>query len=84
MMNILFFVKTVIMTIALVLVLQIRVGEQSLEAHSIDWVQSSSVIAPLNSMAHGAAKFIHDVSTTARAAIEKQLNLKAKPNSPSN
>jgi hypothetical protein len=62
MMDFMFFVKTFIFTVAIVLVLQIQVGEGTLETHALGWVQSSSVTQPLNYVARGAAKLTNDVT----------------------
>jgi hypothetical protein len=62
MMDILFFVKTFILTIAIVLVMQIQVGDHSLETHAMSWVQTSGAAGPLGEVARGAAKMTHDLS----------------------
>ena len=41
MMDFFFFVKTFVLTIAIVLVMQIQVGQSTLETHAMGWVQSS-------------------------------------------
>ena len=62
MIDFLFFVKTFILTVAIVLVMQIQVGDHSLENHTMGWVQSSAVAGPLNTVARGAAKLVHDIT----------------------
>lgn len=64
-----FFLKLFGLTIALVLVMQIQVGEVSLEDHAMSFVQSSSITSPLNAVAHGGAKMFRDASSRIHAAI---------------
>jgi len=71
MMDFLFFVKTFILTVAAVVVMQIEVGGKSVESHAMSWVQSSAVVAPLNGVAKGAAKMARDLTATISAKIKK-------------
>jgi hypothetical protein len=70
-MDFLFFVKTFFLTIAIVLFMQIQVGSSSIEAHAMNFVQSSAIVAPLNTVAKGAAKMIRDVTQTVSARVKK-------------
>ena len=58
--DIYFFLKTMALTIAIVLVMQIEVGTRTLEGHAMSWVQSSAVVAPLKTVARGASKLVKD------------------------
>lgn len=78
MMDFLFFVKTFILTVAIVLVMQIQVGNNTLESHAMTWVQSSSVAAPLNSVARGAAKMFHDVTAKIWHGVHQNVEKKEK------
>jgi hypothetical protein len=86
MMDILFFVKTFILTVAIVLVMQIQVGDRSLETHAMGWVQSSGAGGPLGEVARGAAKMVHDVSHKVTDSIHDHVNkniipvARARPN----
>jgi hypothetical protein len=71
MMDFLFFVKTFFLTIAIVLFMQIQVGSSSIETHAMNFVQSSAIVAPLNTVAKGAAKMIRDVTQTVSARVKK-------------
>ncbi len=71
MMDFLFFVKTFVLTVAVVVVMQIQVGEKSLETHAMSWVQSSTVAQPLNNVAKGAAKLARDVTQTISSKVKK-------------
>jgi uncharacterized metal-binding protein len=71
MMDFLFFVKTFALTIVVVLLMQLQVGEKSIEHHAMAFMQSSAVIQPLNGVAKGAAKLARDVTQTISAKIKK-------------
>ncbi len=58
--DILFFLKTFALTLAVVLVMQIEVGQRSIESHALAWVHTSPAVAPLNSAAKGAARLLRD------------------------
>lgn len=58
--DVLFFVKMLALTVAIVVVSQVQVGERSLENHAMSWVQSSSLVRPLNGTVRGAAKLIKE------------------------
>jgi hypothetical protein len=83
--DVLFFVKTFFLTIAIVLVMQIHVGDHSIESHAMSWVQSSAVVAPLNSVARGAAKMARDLTQTISISIKRngKKNKKEEKNSSS-
>ncbi len=55
-----FFIKTLVLTLALVTLMQIEVGQRSIESHALAWVHTSPMVAPLNSAAKGAAKLIRE------------------------
>ncbi len=60
--DIFFFLKTLILTVAVVLVMQVQVGERTIENHALGWVQSSPIAAELNAVAKGAAKLIKETA----------------------
>lgn len=65
-----FCIKTFVLTVAIVLVMQIQVGERTIESHAMSFVQSSAVIAPLNHVARGAAKFVQDLKDKVTAKTD--------------
>jgi hypothetical protein len=81
MMDFFFFVKTFVLTIAIVLVMQIPVGNSTLETHAMGWVQSSGVGDPLHGVARGAAKMVHDLSHKISDAIHDNVNKNKKEDS---
>jgi len=78
MMDIFFFVKTFILTLAIVLVMQIQVGNRSLETHAISFVQASGLNVPLSEVARGAARVTHDLSHKVTDMIHKNVNKNKK------
>jgi hypothetical protein len=82
-MDVLFFLKTFLLTVAIVLVMQIRVGERSLESHAMSWVQSSVVVAPLNGVAKGAAKMARDLTQTISVSVQRNWKKKKSDKSSS-
>jgi hypothetical protein len=76
--DIVFFVKLFCLTVALVLVMQIQVGDASLETHAMSWIQSSLLVAPLNKVARGGAKMVRDLSLAVHSSIDKNTGKKKK------
>lgn len=64
-----FFLKLFLLTVALVLVMQIKIGERSFESHAMGWVQTSPLVQPINTAAHGGAKVIKDLTEAVNGAI---------------
>jgi hypothetical protein len=81
MMDFLFFLKTFILTIAVVIVMQIQVGDRSLETHAMGWVQSSGMSAPLSDVARGAAKMTRDFTGKISAMIRDNVSKNKKEDS---
>ena len=52
-----FVMKTLIITVVLILCLQIRVGRMTLEQRSLQWMHESSAIEALRGVADGAVVF---------------------------
>ncbi len=67
-----FFVKSLVLTLVMVLVMQIQVGERTLESHAMGWVQTSALVAPIQSAAHGGAKMLRDGIAKLEAAISQR------------
>ncbi|MEZ4873476.1 MAG: hypothetical protein R2827_14800 [Bdellovibrionales bacterium] len=56
----LFFLKTLIMTFIVILVLQIKVGELTLEQKAAHWARQSSLVEPIQEVAHGGLLIVRD------------------------
>ncbi len=78
MMDFLFFVKTFILTVAIVLVMQIQVGDHSLENHAMGWVQSSAITSPLNDAAKGAGKLFHELTAKLHSGVHHNVGKNKK------
>ncbi len=83
MMDLFFFLKTLLLTVLLILFLQIKVGSKTLENHTLEFVQSSSIVSPINQAAFGASQLVRDVVSRATISIRKNLGSKKKPDAES-
>lgn len=61
MMDLLFFIKTVAITLLLIVALQIKVGPSSIENHAVTFFQGSTISQPLTEVAQGGAKIIREM-----------------------
>ena len=66
-----YFFKLLGLTIVVVVLSQIHVGDRSVEAHAMGWVQESAVAQPLNGVANGAARMLRDATGKIHAAIDR-------------
>ncbi len=55
-----FVIKVFLFTVVVMALMQIKVGNQSLEQHSSRWLRSSNVVGILNSVSVGASKALND------------------------
>ncbi len=55
-----FVVKTLLFTLALVVLMQIRVGESTIEERSHEWIQGSAIHRTLGKVALGAVTVMKD------------------------
>lgn len=53
--------KTLFVSILVIVVLQIRVGNHSIENHILNWARSSEVAGFTNDVANGAVDFVDDL-----------------------
>lgn len=58
--ELLFFLKTFAIGLAVILLMQLKVGENTVEAHAMTFVHSSTVVEPLRAVANGGAKLLQD------------------------
>ena len=54
--EVMFVIKSLIVTVVVIVCLQIRVGQQTVEAHAMDWIHHSSISQHLQDVAEGAVK----------------------------
>ncbi len=65
-----FIVKTFLFTIALVVVMQIRIGDSTIEERSHEWIQNSAIHRTLGKVALGAVTVMKDGVAYAQDWIE--------------
>ncbi|NJL24369.1 MAG: hypothetical protein HC902_03800 [Calothrix sp. SM1_5_4] len=73
MIDFMFFVKTFFLTVAVVLLMQIQVGDRTIETHAIGWIQNSALVSPLNTAAQGGAKMFKDLIARISGGVEKNV-----------
>lgn len=73
MFDLFFFLKTLIMTLVVVLLLQIRVGDYTLEDHAHLFVKTSSLTYPLQVAADGASRAIRDVMKRVHQSLSSRF-----------
>lgn len=76
--DIIFFLKLFCLTVVLVLFMQIQVGEQTIEWHTMQWVHTSSLVGPLNGVAQGGAKVMRDLTHKVSSFVEHNTTNKKK------
>jgi hypothetical protein len=67
-----FFLKLLGLTLVVVLLTQIRVGDRSVEAAAMTWVQTSAIAQPIGGVANGAARVVRDVAGKIHEAVESR------------
>src|SRR5690606_34334297 len=78
MMDLMFFIKTLVLTLLVVMLLQIEVGGKSLETQAMSFMHDSQVTRPLNDVASGAAELVRDLAKKISSGINSNAE-KAKP-----
>jgi len=69
-----FFLRSFIFTILLVLCLQIRWGQDSLEDLTMNLLTSSAVVAPINQSAQGAVRFVRNMWSKANRSFDTHFS----------
>jgi hypothetical protein len=64
-----FFFKTFAIGLAVILLMQLKVGDYTIEAHAMTFVHSSAVVQPLRAVASGGAKVLRDTDKWVREKI---------------
>lgn len=72
MLDFMFFVKTLIVTVLLVSLMQIKAGEMTIENHAAHWVKTTPLTEPLRSTAEAGAKAVSDSARWLSAQVQKQ------------
>lgn len=66
-------IKTFILAMALMLLLQTKLGNQTAESHLNDWLRTSSVSGYLQEVAGGAVVIINQTVVTAKNFISEKI-----------
>jgi hypothetical protein len=69
-----FVIRTMILTVLIVLLLQIRWGDSSLEDVTMNFITSSAVVAPINQSAQGTVRFIRNLWTKANRSFDTHFS----------
>lgn len=78
MLDFFFFLKTMLLTLVVVLLLQFEVGNKTVETHVHDWMVGSVATGFIGNAAHGGANFLKDASFKVTKKIKEHMGAKAK------
>jgi hypothetical protein len=81
MLDFFFFLKTMLLTLVVVLLLQIEIGGKTAETHVHDWMVGSVAAGFIGNAAHGGANFLKDASFKMTKKIKEHMGAKAKKES---
>lgn len=73
-----FVIKTLLVTVAIVFLLQIKIGRTTVEQRSLTWMRQSSAIEAMRGVANGAVAAAGDGYEWARGAYENHFGSKDK------
>jgi len=77
--NILFFIKTLVITFLLAAFMQAQVGKTTIEAHIISWISNSSITKPLQQVAEAGAKLIRNSWYEVKNLVESKIKTQEAP-----
>ena len=72
--HLIFTLKSFLTAVALVILLQIKIGQGTIEEHTTGWFQNSAIISPLYGVVNGGAALINDLWIRVSGGIHQQLN----------
>ena len=72
MFDFMFFIKTMVLTVILVSLMQIKAGDSTIEDHAAHWVRTSTLTLPLQATAANAARAISDGANWLASSFHKQ------------
>ncbi len=75
-----FVIKVFLFTVVVMAVMQIKVGDQSLEQRSSHWLRTSSLVDVLNSVSVGASKALNDGYHYIKNSMNAKLGLNDSTN----
>lgn len=74
--NLFYFFKSLVLTFVFVFVLQIRIGNQSLEDRALFWIHDSQVMVPLQEVAEGGVKILQRMWDTLTRGLQRNFKEK--------
>ena len=77
------FLQPLIMTLVVIVLLQIKIGDSTLEQRTIQWYRTSDLAAPIQQVANGGARIVRDVLNKVADSVNFQLfeDVKNRPGS---
>ena len=69
-----FVIKSLVLTVILVAVMQVRIGGRTLEHQTTAWIQNSSVVDNLRMVAEGAVKVVSEGYDSSSSIAQKQIS----------
>lgn len=72
------FLQTLFFTLIVIVLLQIKIGESTLEQKTIQWYRTSNLVAPIQEVANGGAKLVRDIVNKVASSLDIQLFEKMK------
>jgi hypothetical protein len=73
MFDFLFFIKTLLVTLLLVSMMQIKVGDQTIETRATMWIRSPAVTGTFGKTAQGGAKAVRDAGGWLKSQLHAQM-----------
>ncbi len=81
--NLFYIVKMILITIALILVMQIEVDHKTIESHAESFIQQSQIMSPVRDIAQGGFRFFkvayHNVGKTVDSFFTKNFRSENAP-----
>jgi len=68
-----FVLKALVMTVVLVLCMQIKIGHETIERKSLDWMHESVAVSALRGVADGAIAIVEDGITWTKHMYKKNI-----------
>lgn len=78
-----FVVKTMLITVGIVALLQIKIGQKTIEQRAVGWMHGSVAIEALRGVADGTVVAVENGYTWAKTAVDKQLGKRTESKSQS-
>ncbi len=71
--DVLFVLKSFLVTFILIVLMQIQVGENTIESHAQAWLRESSIVHTLRGVAHGGVKLLSEGYQSVIATLDAKL-----------